>query len=115
MIEEPGQQRNISACTQILASLKFDKGFVRQFLTEEFMRESAIYQEILQEGRQEGRQEEGATLVLRQLARRFGPLTPEMRSQISQFSIAQLEELGEALLDFSSMQDLVDWLQAHQR
>ena len=75
------------------------------------MRESAIYQEILQEGRQEGE----ATLVLRQLTRRFGTLAPELRAQISQLSIAQLEELGEALLDFSSMQDLIGWLQTRQK
>lgn len=111
MIEEPGQQRNISACTQILANLKFEKNFVRQFLREEFMRESAIYQEILQTGRQAGE----ATLVLRQLTRRFGTLALELRAQISQLSIAQLEELGEALLDFSSMQDLIGWLQTRQK
>ncbi len=47
------------------------------------MRESVIYQEIQreakQEGIQEGLQREGATLVLRQLARRFGQVTPEVR------------------------------------
>lgn len=87
------------------------------------MRESAIYQEILQEGRQEGRQEgfqqglqqgrqeEGTALLLRLLERRFGPLLPELRSQIQQLSILQLENLGEALLDFSSTRDLTDWLQ----
>ncbi len=79
------------------------------------MRESAIYQEILQTGRQEGRQEEGATLILRQLTRRFGTLEPELRAQVLQLSIAQLEELGEALLDFSSMQDLIGWLQTRQK
>lgn len=114
-IEEPQQQRNISACAEILASLKFDKDFIRQFLRKQFMRESAIYQEILQEGRQEGlqqgRQQEGTALILRQLERRFGPLLPELHSQIEQLSISQLENLGEALLDFSSTQDLTIWLQ----
>ena len=71
------------------------------------MRESAIYQEILQEGRQEGE----TLLVLRLLTRRFGTLSLELRSQIQQLSIEQLEELGEALLDFSSIRDLTDWLQ----
>ncbi len=108
MIEEIQQQRDISACAEILASLRFDKNFVRQFLREEFMRESAIYQEILQSGRQEGE----AILVLRLLARRVGTITPEWRSQIQQLSTTQLEELGEALLDFNSTQDLSDWLQA---
>ena len=117
MIEEPQQQRNISACAEVLAGLKFEKDLIRQFLREELMRESVIYQEILQvgrqQGRQEGRQEEGANLVLRLLARRLGQLTPELNSQIQALSVAQLEELGEALLDFSTRQDLIDWLQAH--
>lgn len=90
------------------------------------MRESVIYQEIQPEakqegrqegrevGRQEGRQEGEAILVLRLLTRRLGQITPEMRSQIQQLPVAQLEELGEALLDFSSTQDITDWLQEHQ-
>jgi len=67
------------------------------------MRESAIYQEILHEGE--------SNLVLRQLARRVGQISPEVRSIIQQLPLAQLENLGEALLDFGSMQDLTDWLQ----
>jgi len=35
------------------------------------------------------------------------------QSQIQQLRVEQLEELGEALLDFSSVQDLMDWLQTH--
>ena len=77
------------------------------------MRESVIYQEIEQEARQKGRQEEGASLVLRLLARRLGQVAPEVRAQIQQLPVAQLEELGEALLDFSSTQELTDWLQDH--
>lgn len=115
MIEESQVQRNISACAQVLAGLRFEKDFIQQFLREEFMRESVIYQEILQQGvqqgRQQGRQEEGMALVLRQLERRLSQLPSELRSQIQQLSISQLESLGEALLDFSSKQDLVDWLQ----
>lgn len=115
MIEEQQQQRNIAACTEILASLKFDKDLIRQFLREELMRESAIYQEILQEGLQQGlqqgRQEGEAALILRQLERRMGAVAPEFRWQIQRLSAAQLEELGEALLDFSSIQDLIAWLQ----
>ncbi|NJN23447.1 MAG: DUF4351 domain-containing protein [Acaryochloridaceae cyanobacterium RL_2_7] len=57
-------------------------------------------QEGRQEGLQEGRQEEGRSLILRQLTRRFGVLAPEMRSQIESLSLPQLENLGEALLDF---------------
>jgi len=105
LIDKPQQQREISAYTEILAGLKFDKDLIRRFLREELMRESVIYREIQQEAKQEGRQEEGATLVLRQLARRLGQVAPEVRAQIQQLPVAQLEELGEALLDFSSAQD----------
>ena len=105
MIEEPIQQRDISACAEILASLKFDQNFVRQFLREDFMRESAIYQEIFKEGE--------SSIVLRLLARKVGQISPETRSQIQQLPLAQLEELGEAMLNFASAQDLTDWLQAH--
>jgi len=107
MIEERQQKSNISAYTEILAGLKFDKDLIRRFLREELMRESVIYQEI----EQEIQQREAATLVLRQLGRRLGQVAPEVRAQIQQLPVAQLEELGEALLDFSSAQDLTDWLQ----
>jgi hypothetical protein len=36
-----------------------------------------------------------------------------MRSQVEALSLAQLEALGEALLDFSELSDLVDWLEAN--
>lgn len=121
MIEETEEKRNISACAAVLASLRFDKVLIRQLFREDIMRESPIYQDILQEGRekglqqglQEGKQEGELTLVLRLLTRRVGSVTPEVRSQISGLTLAQLEDLGEALLDFSNPGDLVAWLQVH--
>lgn len=117
LIEEPGQQREISAYTEILAGLKFDKDLIRRYLREELMRESVIYQEIqqeaLQRGVEQGQQQEATSLVLRQLTRRLSQVAPEVRAQIQQLPVAQLEELGEALLDFSSTQELTDWLQDH--
>ncbi|NJR75768.1 MAG: DUF4351 domain-containing protein [Scytonema sp. CRU_2_7] len=67
------------------------------------MRESPLYQEIMQQGKLE--------LIIRQLQRRFGHIEPILQSKIQQLSSYPLEELGEALLDFSSKQDLVTWLQ----
>ena len=79
MIEEPDYQRNISACVEVLASLKFDKNFMRQFLREELMRESPIYQEIIQEGVQQGLRQGKQDTVMRQLTRRIGTLSPDLR------------------------------------
>jgi predicted transposase YdaD len=64
----------------------------------------------IQEGRQKGRQEEGLTLVFRQLTRRLGMIAPETEIQIRTLSLDRLEELGEALLDFSNRSDLEVWL-----
>lgn len=64
-------------------------------------------------GRQEGRQEGELTFALRLLTRRFGIIAPETETQIRSLSLIQLEELGEALLDFSSLTDLEGWLQSH--
>jgi predicted transposase YdaD len=83
------------------------------------MRESVIYQDILQEGREEGRQEgrqEGETaLILRQLTRRLGTVAVphDVQDRIRGLSIAQLEDLAEALLDFSQPTDLMNWLEGH--
>jgi predicted transposase/invertase (TIGR01784 family) len=111
MIEEQGQRQEIAVCSQLLAGLRFDKVVIQQFFRERVMRESVIYQEILQEGRQEGRQEGETTLILRQLTRRMGTLAPELEERIRGLSIAQLEDLAEALLDFSQPADLVTWLE----
>jgi predicted transposase YdaD len=106
------------------ASFVLDTELVSQILRWDMavLRESPWYQEIRQEGRQEalqegevkGRQEgalgEAQALILRQLTRRIGSLAPEMRSQVQALSLAQLESLGEALLDFAEAGDLERWL-----
>jgi len=114
MIEETGERQNISACVQVLAGLRFDKNLIRQLFREEIMQESVIYQDILQKGLQQGEQrgvQKGeVAVILRLLARRLGNIQPEIEQQIRTLSITQLEELAEALLDFSSQSDLVNYL-----
>ncbi|WP_156331700.1 DUF4351 domain-containing protein [Planktothricoides sp. SR001] len=90
-------------------------------LREADVTKTRFYQEVIQIGRQEGRQEGEqlgqqlgeANLIVRQISRRFGALTPEQVSQIRSLSIPQLESLGEALLDFQSLGELDSWLQAN--
>jgi predicted transposase YdaD len=62
-------------------------------------------------GRQEGRQEGKLELIMRLLERRVGEIEPEVQTSIRRLSIVQLENLGEALLDFASASDLQAWLQ----
>ncbi|MEH2449741.1 MAG: DUF4351 domain-containing protein [Nostoc sp.] len=65
-------------------------------------------------GKEEGQQEQAQTLVLRLLQKRVGELPQQIREQIQSLSLEQLEALGEALLDFSAIADLLNWLQTHQ-
>jgi predicted transposase YdaD len=62
------------------------------------------------EGRVEGRTEEAQSLILRLLARRIGSLDRDTEFQIRSLSLSRLEDLGEALLEFSQPSDLIDWL-----
>lgn len=73
------------------------------------MRESVIYQDILEEGKRE----EALTYTMHLLRRRLVTVEAELEQQIRGLSVTQLENLGEALLDFSSAADLVTWLQAN--
>ena len=113
MIEETAIQQSISVCTQLLAGLVFDTELIRQLFRSEDMRESVIYQEILQEGKEEGREEGRQSelrLVIRQLTRRIGAINLQLQSKVEDLSLTQLEDLGEALLDFATQEDLVNWL-----
>jgi predicted transposase YdaD len=110
-IEETRQRDNLAACAEVLAGLRFNQDLIRQLFREEVMRESVIYQDILQRGVQQGLQQEALSLVLRLLTRRFGTLDPQLQERVRGLSLAQLEELGEELLDFQAVTDLTDWLE----
>ncbi|NET82777.1 MAG: DUF4351 domain-containing protein [Moorea sp. SIO1F2] len=122
-IEEPLAFTNISACTQLLAGLRFDQRLITELFPEEVMQESVIYQKIIQkghklgllEGKLEGRQEEGYSIVRRLITRRFGSVENQLLEGIQKLSVAQLEELSEALLDFETVTDLTVWLASHQQ
>lgn len=68
--------------------------------------------EGIQEGIQEGIEKE-INLVIRQLKRKLGNLSPELELKVRGLSLTSLEDLGEALLDFSSLQDLISWFNSH--
>ena len=76
------------------------------------LKETRVYREIKEEGREEGREEGERSLVLRQLTRRVGELPQEVRERVETLELEQLENLGDALLDFTSMADLQAWLEA---
>ena len=68
-------------------------------------------QKTLEQGRQEGEQRGEKRLIIRQINKKFDVIPDALIEQIHQLSIEQLELLGEAFLDFSTMTDLEQWLE----
>jgi len=85
---------------------------VREELQQEIQQQvrEEVREELQQEVREEVRQQEALELVRRLLVRRIGELNPQLRERMNQLSVEQLENLAEALLDFSNEADLSAWL-----
>ncbi|UFP93485.1 Rpn family recombination-promoting nuclease/putative transposase [Gloeobacter morelensis] len=63
-----------------------------------------------EEGLIQGKQEEALILVQRLLNRRLGQLDTEILERVRTLSVAELEALSEALLDFHELAALITWL-----
>ena len=129
-------------CLRMLANLRLDParsaligGFIESYLSltaqemKRYEREVAGFapaereatMELLThwhlEGRQEGRQEglvQGKELLVeRLLRRRLGSVPAEVSARLARLSPDQLDDLGEALLDFAGQADLEQWLARH--
>lgn len=103
-------RQNTAAYTEILAGLKFEQDLILQLLREETMQESVIYQYILQKGERQGEQEEALKFCLFLLDERFGEIGSSIIERVQVLNKEQLEALGRAILRFSSLPDLVTWL-----
>ena len=125
IIEDSAERSNVAACVQLLAVISFSKALINMYLMylwEELMRESVVYQSIvaestqkviqqgLDQGRQQGLQQGESTVILRILKKRFGSLPERVRAEVSVLATECLKELGEALLDFTQLSGVEDWL-----
>jgi predicted transposase YdaD len=70
------------------------------------LQQTRVYQEAKADGEK--------IVVLKQLDRKLGNITTEIRSRVNNLSIEQLESLSESLLDFGRMSDLIGWLDTNQ-
>ncbi len=81
------------------------------------LQQTRVYQDAKAEGKaegvNEGRHAEGQSLILRQLSRRFGTLSSEVNLAVITLPLSKLEDLGEALLDFREITDLINWLETN--
>lgn len=129
---EPADRPKVKAeCLRSLATLRLDaarsqliSGFVDTYLRlnepEERVFRAEIdrlgeteregVMEIVTSWMEQGIERGERSLILRQLTRRVGEIPDTLQSQIDGLSLAQLEALGEALLDFVRLPDLEAWL-----
>ena len=81
---------------------------------EVIMRLTPFYQQDIALAVEEGKIAEGMKLIIRQLNRRIGEISPLLIAQVQKLPIEQIESLGEALLDFNKLDDLETWLNQNQ-
>jgi len=121
-------------CLRLLATLKLDPartkligGFVDSYLKlsaaemKQFERtigtfmptERSDTMEIVTSWELKGITQGKETLVARQLRRRVGPVPDTLTARLDTLTPDQLDDLGEALLDFQTPSDLQQWLSRH--
>lgn len=64
----------------------------------------------MEAGIEQGIERGERSLILRQLNRQVGALPQAIQAQVETLPLEQLESLGEALLEFTSLTDLENWL-----
>jgi len=75
------------------------------------LKQTRVYQEALAEGESKGEVQGEIKLAIRLLNRRFGEIPQNLTARIRELPVEEIESLGEALLDFQSLSDLVSWLE----
>ncbi|MEN9221863.1 MAG: Rpn family recombination-promoting nuclease/putative transposase [Thermostichus sp. BF3_bins_97] len=77
------------------------------------LKQTRFYQEVIQEGIQQGLTQgilRETDFIVRLAHRRFEELPQQVEDQIRSLPVEQLENLGESLLEFQSLTDLIAWL-----
>ena len=116
----PLNQPYVKITLELLYNLQKNLKINQSSQTEDqelIMRLAPLYQQdrelAKQEGLQEGLENE-QRLIIRLLNRRIGEIDSLLIQKVQQLSVEKLEELGEALLDFTSITDLETWLKNYQ-
>lgn len=104
----PFRQQTVEQLSNLRITIETRKK-LKQEERELIMALSPVYEQWQAETLQQGRREEGISLVMRLLVRKVGTLDPAVRSRIESLSLPNLEDLGEALLEFRSEADLLEW------
>jgi Domain of unknown function (DUF4351)/Putative transposase, YhgA-like len=133
---DPGERVRVKLeCLRMLVTLKLNparmeliSGFIDTYLrlnaTEEqeldtelkqanLVEEEGIMEIVtswMQKGIEQGIEQGEQKIVKRQLKRRFNNITPAIESRINGLSSEQIENLADAIFDFQSLEDIINWL-----
>ncbi len=110
-IPDPLITRGIIDLLETVLVSKFSK-LSRQEIQSMFLLSDIKQTRVYQEAKEEGRQEEAVLMLQRMLSKRFGKINDRRLENINSLSLEQLEDLGEALLDFNDITDLDNWLKS---
>lgn len=103
------EQISVFIDTYLKLNVEEEEVFQEQVATIESKQKEEVM-EIVTSWEQRGMQREAVSMVLRQLKRRFSDLSQDQQERIQGLPTGELEDLGEALLDFTSNADLENWL-----
>ncbi len=100
--------QELESMLALFASFVLEQQIVQRILRWDMamLENSPLAMELMRRGEQKGE----LTVLTRQLTRRCGTLSPSLLARVQALSLEQLEELGDALLDFSGVTDLETWL-----
>ena len=108
-IADPLVSRDIIDLLETVLVSKFAQ-LSREEIQAMFLLSDIKQTRVYQEARQEGEQAGEVRLVLRLLSKRFGEIDDRRIQVINNLTLEQLDNLGEALLDFGELTDLDNWL-----
>ena len=106
----PLNQPYVKITLELLYNLQKNLKINQSSQTEDqelIMRLAPLYQQDRELAKQEGEQR----LIIRLLNRRVGEIDSLLIQKVQELTVEKLEELGEALLDFTSVTDLETWLE----
>ena len=115
------RQAEAANWARMLAGLRYNRKLIGSIIKEaDMLEESVIYQDILRKGKRQGKQEgkqEGLQEGLQQGLQRERKLVVQVLERVlGELSVRtrnQLEQLGEALVEFNSEKALTAWLKQH--
>ncbi len=104
----PFQQATLKLVYNLRENLRANQNLEEED-RELIVRLEPLYQQDQERAKQEGRKEGEQRVIIRFLNRRLGEIDSSLIEQVRGLSVDQLESLGEALLDFTSVADLESW------